>query len=591
MSRSLTWLCALLLALAPGCGLTLDLAPEEDAGALLRDGGPDPAPEGGPGTDGAAPRVDAASPADGGPAGLDGRTCVDADGDGVTDCTDCDDADPTVYPGAPPVCGDGVANDCSSRGEDALCGGLGTFVSERGDDANPGTRALPLRTVGQGLANAAAIGGGVDVYVAEGFYAEDVVLLEGASLLGGYEDATWTRDPTAHATVLQAESAVGLRAPNGITRATEVSGFVLRGHDAHVASAVTIASGAAPLFRGTLVYAPNATGRSHAVVVNPTGATHAARPRFERCRLKLGASAPGWGLEQGSYGLLSRATAVEVVDSEIELASAGTVQFGAALFGSPAGARIARSRVRGGSGALVSFGVRVVGGHAALDRLAVNPGSCAELCFGVELTGDLRTVSLTNSILFAGAEARVGSAGLSLVFERVPSSSPDVLVHSSFLSGGTAPLGAPTAGVFLANEAPDASLAVGRFFNNAIRSGNAGERAAFVEAGPSIDPRRFEHNALWFDGSIVSGALRLYVDEGSDVRSGAALVNGLPEARNNLASDCGLAGAPGSDFRLPAGSPCTDTGSSEELPAQDFEGDARPQGSGPDIGVDEVRGP
>lgn len=48
----------------------------------------------------------------------------DADGDGYTSTEDCDDADASVYPGAPEVCDDAVFNDCTGEPNAALeaCG-------------------------------------------------------------------------------------------------------------------------------------------------------------------------------------------------------------------------------------------------------------------------------------------------------------------------------------------------------------------------------------------------------------------------------------------------------------------------------------
>lgn len=43
----------------------------------------------------------------------------DADGDGAPASTDCDDASPSVHPGAPEVCGDGIDQDCA--GGDSPC--------------------------------------------------------------------------------------------------------------------------------------------------------------------------------------------------------------------------------------------------------------------------------------------------------------------------------------------------------------------------------------------------------------------------------------------------------------------------------------
>ena len=63
------------------------------------------------------------------------------------------------------------------------------FVSPSGDDANPGSRAAPKRTLADAIANAA---GGRDVYAAAGTYAEELHVADGVGVFGGY-DEVWKR--------------------------------------------------------------------------------------------------------------------------------------------------------------------------------------------------------------------------------------------------------------------------------------------------------------------------------------------------------------------------------------------------------------
>ncbi len=51
--------------------------------------------------------------ASGGPGGAALLNLFDLDGDGFAGNSDCDDADPLVYAGAPEICGDGLDSDCS----------------------------------------------------------------------------------------------------------------------------------------------------------------------------------------------------------------------------------------------------------------------------------------------------------------------------------------------------------------------------------------------------------------------------------------------------------------------------------------------
>lgn len=69
------------------------------------------------------------------------------------------------------------------------------FVSPLGNDLNSGTRASPVRTIVRGLGLATVAGGGTDVYVGNGSYEETIGLQTGVSIYGGYQSATWLRDP------------------------------------------------------------------------------------------------------------------------------------------------------------------------------------------------------------------------------------------------------------------------------------------------------------------------------------------------------------------------------------------------------------
>lgn len=97
-----------------------------------------------------------------GPTGVirPGCSWVDADGDGVNACNDCDEDDPLVHPGAMERCGDDVDDDCDGRAQACpVCGNGVVELGEACDDGNTvggdGCRADCLGTeqCGDGLAD------------------------------------------------------------------------------------------------------------------------------------------------------------------------------------------------------------------------------------------------------------------------------------------------------------------------------------------------------------------------------------------------------------------------------------------------------
>lgn len=95
------------------------------------------------------------------------------------------------------------------QGLDTDCDGidgtvaLSIFVSATlGDDSNPGTMDKPKKTIGAGIL-AAVAQNKRDVLISEGDYVENVTLVDGISLHGGYRASeNWKRYPGAYATVL-----------------------------------------------------------------------------------------------------------------------------------------------------------------------------------------------------------------------------------------------------------------------------------------------------------------------------------------------------------------------------------------------------
>jgi CARDB len=135
-----------------------------------------------------------------------GPAAGDDDGDGATNAADCAPHDASVHPGAddePDVPGFRDANCDGIDGEASRA----VFVAPGGDDANPGTRAEPKRTLSAAIV--AADGRGKDVYAMSGTYAERPTVTSGVGVYGGYVPG-WGRSPVAETRIAPASAFEGL---------------------------------------------------------------------------------------------------------------------------------------------------------------------------------------------------------------------------------------------------------------------------------------------------------------------------------------------------------------------------------------------
>jgi hypothetical protein len=231
----------------------------------------------------------------------------------ATNCGQCGTVCPT-RPNTTPLCAnsscgfaclpgfvdlDGVAINgceyqCTSTGPDAPdllfidanCDGIdgdasrAIFVAPTGNDANPGTRGAPKRTITAAILAADAESPKKSVYISQGTYAETITLRAGVSLYGGYNALTnWSR-ATAHVTRIQSASSTAVTGTNlGLPTTLQL---------------LTIESANAA---GTEV---NGDGRSSIgvlIVTSPAGVT------IEACNVRAGAGSPGAAGSAGAMGL------------------------------------------------------------------------------------------------------------------------------------------------------------------------------------------------------------------------------------------------------------------------------------------------
>ncbi len=632
-TRTLAWLGIVVALSTTGCGLLLDTTPPDpvpdaSADASRGDAGGDPdgnLPGDAGDADGSNTDVDAAvdldasdvdaSAVDAGlpDLGIDATVCHDLDGDGTTTCAgDCDDGDALSAPGAPEICGDGADNDCDALADESCSGGRGTFVSAlTGDDLNPGTRALPVRTIGQGIRNAQMIGVPQTVVVAEGSYGEKVTMVGGVTLLGGYQcsasPCSWLRSPTAFIATIVNTDFEGVFAGAGVSAATVFDGFHIDGRSGTAptpGSAGITVRGGSPTISGNKIVGGNLSGgpfgadRSIGVHLraSPDGAATTIIGNDIRGGMSSGTST---ALMFDAFPLTTGAVAT--VTGNVLRGGTAVRSTGITAWNAMAGTLFADNDIYAGDSLRgVSIGIEV-GGTVTIDGNRINAdasatGTCTNpsgWCAGI--ASQSSTSVITNNVVFGPRGPK--SAGVHL--GESETAAGIVVLNGNFIDGGG---GASPGGATMARSAAlvvtigaCASCGlrgvVGRVRNNILMGGSGVLRFGVIEepaTGRVIRPEALENNLFHFapSGTTVDvlyrqiGPLGVVTDH-IDI----ATVNALtaPPADANLSEDP-LVDA---SWHLLPGSPCIEQGTTTDAPPVDFDGELRPRGGDIDIGADE----
>lgn len=350
------------------------------------------------------------------PAGSGTAVCDDATSDDLETCNGIDDnCDGTIDEGNP---GGGASCGASLGGcttVTACVGGTlacrGTFVSPLGAPGNPGTQAMPLDSIGAAIGNATAIGGGADVCVCDPrsagptTYAENVTMVEGTSVLGGYDCSTWTKT-AGRRTIVQNTDVDGLSFPSGITGVTELEDMEVDGLNRSGASARSVGitiTDASPLLTRVTVRGGTAA-RARGVEVLGVAATPS--PTFDAGSYTATASVGGTAI-----GMLVSDASPTIMGSFIDT-SLGAVGMPDEAYGihctDCAGTTIRGATVRGGSAATIATGFYGTGNlaGAAFTSTTFLGGATPNVATGrmraVHFDGCMGTPTLTGSSTFGG---------------------------------------------------------------------------------------------------------------------------------------------------------------------------------------------
>ena len=511
---------------------------------------------------------------------------------------------PPCDPTALEICGDGIDNNCNGQVDEG-CNGIGTYVSAlTGTDTNPGTQAMPVKTIAEGMTNAATLGNGQSVFVAEGTYAEKVALAEGVNLMGGYQcdatSCTWTRDPLAHDTIVANTDYEGVLAAAAVSHVTVVDGFHVVGKDgvptAIPGSCGMTLAGGSPTLRNNRITGGNVTGgingadRSIGVSVRST--SDPAGAIIGGNTLTGGtAVSSSVGIQFDTFGVQVPALAT-VVGNTIRGGAARQTS-GLIALNTAAGTLVSKNDIAGGSASAgASYGI-LVASRLTIDANRINldpatvgtcaPGSGGAPAWCAGIASFSSTSTITNNIVYGPKGAR--SAGVFLGEFEVAAGA--VVLNANTLNGGgigPSPVNRTESAALVVSIGACNSCGlnghVGNVRNNILDGGNNNNRYGVREdpaQSRTMHPSLLDNNLFWFAPAVAGQVDVMYRQvAASSVATDFTTVAAI-NAMTVPACSANITGNPMLDasWHLMAASPCVGSGTLTEAPPTDLDGDAR----------------
>ncbi len=330
---------------------------------------------------------------------------------------DCDDTNAAVYPGAPEVADDGVANGC--KGADLVAASAdGVFVKPGALVDAAGTREDPIGSLSAAITKAKTAGV-ADIFVAAGDLNETLMIMQDVAIHGGYDATTWAK---SGATRLLSSGPVAMRVLEAglLLNRMAVYGFSNEGDTTpHLnISAIVVEEGSASIVDSTVGGGTLDASLTDSTVATMTG-LWIVDSDVRVVRSNLGSGSPKV-VEYSGKGTVERysvATGILLESGSLRMAGGSLGYYGNVELWDIDGTAVAKTTVRG---------LKATGGRAILAALDIE-GNAAVNVKEAEATEG--TAHSTAEVDIASVEVS-GGAHVQIVNSLVAAPEADTLAEA-----------------------------------------------------------------------------------------------------------------------------------------------------------------
>lgn len=362
-----------------------------------------------------------------------------------------------------------------------------------------GSKEAPYKKIQTAIGAADALRNSVtgitlDVLVAQGTYSEEISLIPGISIRGGYEATNWTRNIAVYTTTIQATIDVAIRGGNTITvlhtNTTWIEGFTIQGLAAATSYGVYLSGSSPTIANCTITVGTASAGDSYGIYIS------SASPSISNTSITSGSISGS----NSSYGIYNDSSSATIANSSITGGTASGTTSSHGIANIDSSPTISGNTITGGKSGYTSYGIRNTNSSPSISRNTISGGAATTNSFGVYNFSS--SPNITNNIIISGVTLSGGTFGIYNTQTSAPAISGNtIIVSAAGTSNGY--------GIRMDGSKPTIRN------NTLYLTGKSSTRVGIGETVAGDNPVELKNNAFFDIGTGGSFYVYLDVDTGT----------------------------------------------------------------------------